>query len=86
MSPEVTEEDLPGAIDKVSTFITSKGGSVTAVDNWGKRKLAYPIHRFREGNYILSQIKLDPQTTAELEANLKMSENILRHLLIRLNN
>ena len=84
ISPEVAEEDVPGTIDKVSEFITSRGGDVTAVDRWGKRKLAYPINRFREGNYVLSQIKLEPEITAELEANLKISEDILRHLLVRL--
>lgn len=83
ISPEVPEDDVPGTIDKVSEFITSRGGDVTAVDHWGRRKLAYPINRFREGHYVLSHIKIEPETTSELEASLKISEDILRHLLIR---
>jgi len=86
ISPEVAEEDVPGTIDKVSEYITANGGEVTQVDRWGKRKLAYPINRFREGNYVLSRFKIKPGVTAELEANLKMSETILRHMLIRLDN
>ena len=86
ISPEVAEEDVPGTIDKVSEYITSNGGEVTQVDRWGKRKLAYPINRFKEGNYVLSRFKIKPGVTAELEANLKMSETILRHMLIRLDN
>lgn len=83
VSPEVAEEDLPGAIDKVAEFITARGGEVTEVNRWGKRKLAYPINRFREGNYVLSRFKFQPGMTTALEANLQMSENILRHLLVR---
>jgi len=84
VSPEVPEEELPSHIDKISEFITNKGGSVTEVERWGKRKLAYPINHFREGNYVLTRFKLEPGTTAELEANIRISEKILRHLLVRL--
>ena len=84
VSPEVPEEELPSHLDKISEFITNKGGSVTEVERWGKRKLAYPISHFREGNYVLTRFKLEPGTTAELEANLRISERILRHLLVRL--
>lgn len=84
ISPDVSEEDIPGTIDKVSDFITSRGGTITEVAHWGKRKLAYPIARFREGDYVLSRFKFKPEMAAELEANLKISEMILRHLLVRL--
>ena len=84
INPEVTEEDIPGTIDKVSDFITSKGGEITEIDRWGKRKLAYPINHCREGNYVLTRFKFEPGMTAELEAKLKISEMILRHLLVRL--
>ncbi|MDY6892630.1 MAG: 30S ribosomal protein S6 [Chloroflexota bacterium] len=86
ISPEVTEEDIPAAIDRVTSFITARGGEIAAVDRWGKRRLAYPIKRFREGNYVISQVKLEPGITTELEANLQISENILRHLLVRVDN
>ena len=84
ISPEIPEEDVPSTIDKVSDFISSRGGEITEVDRWGKRKLAYPINRFREGNYVLSRFKFEPGMTAALEANLQISEDILRHLLVRL--
>jgi small subunit ribosomal protein S6 len=84
ISPDVAEEDIPATIDKVSEFVTSRGGEITEIDRWGKRRLAYPINRFREGNYVLSRFKLEPGTTAELEASLQISETILRHLLVRM--
>ena len=84
MSPEVPEEEVPANIDKISDFITSKGGSVTQVDRWGKRRLAHPISHFKEGNYVLTKFKIEPAMTAELEASLRISEKVLRHMLVRL--
>lgn len=83
INPEVPEEEVPANIDRVSEFITARGGSVSEVNRWGKRKLAYPINHFREGNYVLTKFKLDPRKAAELEANLRISEKILRHLLVK---
>ena len=84
ISPDVADEDVPDTIDKVSEFITSRGGEVTQVDRWGKKKMAYPINRFNEGNYVVSRFKFEPGMTTELEASLKISEKILRHMLVRL--
>jgi len=84
ISPEVPEEELPTNIDKIGEFITSKGGTITQVDRWGKRKLAYTINHFSEGNYVLTKFKTEPAMIAELEANLRISEKILRHMLVRL--
>jgi len=84
ISPEVDEENIPTTVDKVTKFITGKGGTIVEVNRWGKRKFAYPIKHFTEGEYVLTQFKLKPKMTAELEANLQISEEILRHLLVRL--
>jgi small subunit ribosomal protein S6 len=85
ISPEVNDEALDTTIDNVSQFITRRGGTVSSVDQWGKRKLAYPLGRFMEGNYVLTQLKLKPTVAKELKANLQISEEVLRHLLIKLN-
>ena len=83
ISPEVAEEGLTATLEKISRFIVERGGSVTEVNQWGRRKLAYPIKKFMEGNYVLAHFKLEPRLTAELEASLGLSEEILRHLLVR---
>ena len=83
-SPEVSEEDLDAEIEKVSGLITQKGGEVVEVNRWGRRRLAYPIRRFREGNYVLTQLKIEPNLAVELDRNLQGLEEILRFLLIRL--
>ena len=83
LSPEVGDEEVPAAVEKISQFVTDRGGEVTEVNRWGRRKLAYPIRRHLEGSYVVSQLRLGPQTAAELEANLRISEDVLRHLLVR---
>jgi small subunit ribosomal protein S6 len=82
-SPEIAEEDINTAIERVNQFITQKGGLITEMNRLGRRKLAYPIKNFKDGNYTLTQLKLEPNQTAKLEANLKSWEDILRYLLVR---
>ena len=84
ISPELEEEKFSARIDNVSQLITGKGGVISEVEQWGKRKLAYPIRRSMEGNYVLIRLKLKPKLTKEFEASLQISEEILRHLLIKL--
>lgn len=84
ISPEVTDKVLDTTIDSVSQFIIKRGGIISDVDRWGKRRLAYPIKHFGEGSYVLTRFKLKPTLSQELEANLQISEEILRHLLIKL--
>lgn len=84
ISPEIADEDVPAALDRMGQFITDRGGTITEVNQWGRRKLAYPIQQFLEGNYVLTQFKIEPKMTAELEASLRLAEEILRHLLVRL--
>ncbi len=84
ISPEVGDEALDTTIANVSQFITGKGGIISEVEQWGKRKLAYPIQQFLESNYVLIQFKSSPTLNRELEANLQISEEILRYLLIKL--
>ena len=84
ISPEIADEALEATIDRVSHFITEKGGVISDVERWGKRKLAYPIKQFMEGSYVLIRFKLRPTLGKELEVKLQVSEEVLRHLLIKL--
>ena len=86
ISPEIEDEKFDTTIDKVSQFITERGGNISQVERWGKRRLAYPIQHFMEGNYVLSRFKLKPTVSKELQANLQISEEVLRYLLIKLSN
>jgi len=83
LNPEMTDEALDTKVNGISEFITGKEGVVDAVDKWGKKKLSYPINHFLEGNYILTRFKLSPARCKELEANLRISEDVIRHLLVK---
>jgi len=84
ISPEVADEKLATTIDNLAKFITGKGGVIDQVEQWGKRKLAYPIKHFMEGNYVLIRFKFKPGLTKEFKAHLLISEELLRHLLIKI--
>jgi small subunit ribosomal protein S6 len=83
LSPELAEEDIPAAIDRLSRLIVDRGGELKDVNRWGRRKLAYPIKNHLEGNYLITQVSLDPGRTSDVEAGLHISEEVLRHLLLR---
>jgi len=82
--PEVADDALDPLINNVTQYITGKNGTVIEIARWGRKKLAYPIKHVLEGNYILIKFKLDPAANKELETNLKISEKIIRYLLIKL--
>jgi small subunit ribosomal protein S6 len=84
LRPELSEEKLTAAIENVKKFITGKGGVISDTKSWGKRRLAYPIKHSTEGNYILFKFTMKPNQNRELETNLRISEEVLRHLLVKL--
>ena len=83
ISPELDEQETSGATDRVSGFIAERGGSVTSQEQWGVRKLAYPIQGYHEGNYVLTRFTSEPNLASELDANLVSSSEVIRHLLVK---
>jgi len=84
INPEVVDERLEAVVDSVSRFVTGKGGELSNIERWGKKRLAYPIKHFAEGSYVLVRFKLKPAFTRELDTNLRITEEVLRHLLVKL--
>lgn len=84
--PNIDEQGVTAVVDKVSQFVKSGSGEVTSIDVWGRRTLAYPIKNHREGIYVLFQAKISPSAITELERNLKLSEEIIRYLLVKTEN
>lgn len=81
ISPRVAADDVVNAIERVNALVQSSGGEVVAVDNWGRRRMAYPIKHFFEGTYVLATLRMEPAAAAPLEAALVISSEVLRHLL-----
>jgi small subunit ribosomal protein S6 len=84
ISPEAEDEQVESVVERVSQLVTSRDGTVVETNPWGRRKMAYSIRSFSEGNYILSKIELDPDKVKEIEAVLGLDEDIIRHLVVRL--
>lgn len=82
--PEAEEEDVAAVVEKLGQIIVDSGGQVTRTDMWGKRKLAYPIRKFKEGYYVFMQTQLEQEGIEELERNLKLTEEIIRYLFVRI--
>jgi small subunit ribosomal protein S6 len=83
LSPEIGDDVIESSIEKVQQSVTSRGGEIKEVKHWGRRRLAYPIQRHMEGNYVESQVRLDPEQISSLEANLRISEEVIRHLIVK---
>jgi small subunit ribosomal protein S6 len=84
LRPDLSEEKLTASIENIKKFITGKGGVISDTKSWGKRRLAYPIKHAIEGNYILLNFTMKPDQNRELETSLRISEDVLRHLLVKL--
>ncbi|MEJ2739617.1 MAG: 30S ribosomal protein S6 [Dehalococcoidia bacterium] len=83
INPEVSDEELPQVIEKMSQSVANAGGNVVEVAQWGRKRMAYPIRRFAEGNYVFNRIELEPVKVKEIEANLRLSDEVLRHLVVK---
>ena len=83
LAPDLPEDGVTAAMERVTSLITNRGGEITKVDNWGRRRLAYPIRRHLDGYYTVVRFRLASNLTDELERNLRLSEQVLRHLIVR---
>lgn len=77
------EVDLSKAEQKVTKLVTDNGGKVIATDNWGKRKLAYPIKKQEHAVYVFYTLELDSDKPAKLEAVLNITDEVIRYLLTK---
>jgi small subunit ribosomal protein S6 len=83
LNPEVSEEQTQAILNRVEQIVATHGGQIVQVNKWGRRRLSYPIEHHRDGNYIFLDMILTPETVAELDRTLRVSEEVLRHLMKR---
>ena len=87
LSPVLSPEEFSGTLERIKDVITQNGGDITQEEQWGMRRLAYPIRRagqtYLEGNYILTRFSTDTTVPRELEPHLTLSEDVLRFLVVR---
>jgi len=81
LRPDLEDDKLQAAVEKVTRAIVNGGGSLSKVSPWGKRRLAYDINRHREASYFLIHFDIEPSQVREIERGMLISEEILRHLV-----
>ncbi len=77
------DEARKAVVDRFNGMIESNGGKVEKVDEWGKRRLAYPINYKTEGYYVLVNFEAEPEVPREIERNLQIAESVLRYLVVK---
>jgi small subunit ribosomal protein S6 len=80
---DLSDEDQATQLATIQGWIETAGGKVLQVDRWGRRRLAYPIAKQRDGYYAIMKAELPPNAPADLERNLRIAENVLRYLITR---
>jgi small subunit ribosomal protein S6 len=83
LRPDVADDKSQALIDRTTRGIATSGGQIVKVAPWGRRRLAYPIDRHREGSYHIILFEAPPEAITELEHTLLITEEVLRHLVTR---
>jgi small subunit ribosomal protein S6 len=83
LNPDMEEEAVETKVNDIGQFITTREGVITDTQKWGKKKLSYPVKHFLEGNYVLVKFQAKPARAKELDASLRISEEVIRHMVIK---
>lgn len=84
LKPEQDDDTYNALVEKFTGIIAAEGGETTNVNRMGRRKLAYEVKKkFREGYYVLINYTAEPSVTDELERNFKISDDVIRYLIVK---
>ena len=83
LSAKIEDEERAAMVEKVQAMITTAGATITNVDEWGKKQLAYEIQKMKEGYYYFIQFDADGTVPAEIESRIRIMENVIRYLCVR---
>lgn len=84
LRPDLDDEAADAAVERVTGVIEQNGGQLDEVSRWGKRRLAYELNGFRDGNYTVVTFQMEPGTTQEIERLLEINEDVMRYIIVRL--
>lgn len=81
--PNIEEEAKKALVERFNAILTDNGAEITETKDWGKRRLAYEINDFRDGFYQILYVKSEPAAVEEFSRLAKISEDIIRHMVIK---
>ena len=83
LNAKIEDDVRVATVEKVKEYVARYGGTVTNVDEWGKKRLAYEIQKMKEGFYYFIQFEADATAPAEIERHVRIMENVIRYLCVR---
>lgn len=83
LAPTIPDDMIEGSVERVNGIISNRGGSITKSDIWGRRRLAYPLQDHREGIYVHVNVECAANATRDIESQLRITDEVLRHLVVR---
>ena len=83
VSAKIEDEERAAVVDKCKALIERFGGTITNVDDWGKKRLAYEIQKMKEGVYYFIQFEAESSAPAEIESRIRIMDNVLRYLVVK---
>jgi small subunit ribosomal protein S6 len=83
LKPDAPDERAAAVIDRTTRYVVASGGQIVKVAPWGRRRLAYPIDRYRDGSYHIVVFESPAEAIAEMERSLQITEDVLRYLVTR---
>ena len=83
VNAKIEDDARAAVVEKAKAYVTRFGGTVTEVEDWGKKKLGYEIQHMKEGFYYFIQFEAEATCPAELEKRVRIMENVLRYLVVR---
>ena len=82
INPTLEEEDRQATLKRIDNAIVSQGGTVDNIDEWGKRKLAFEVDRLTDGDYILIDFHVKPDSIAEIDRVLRITDAVKRFMIV----
>ena len=83
LSSAISDEERTSALERVKEYITRAGGTITNVDEWGKKKLAYEIQKMSEAYYVFIQFEAEASVPSQVEASVRLMEQVIRFLIVK---
>ena len=83
VSAKIEDDERAATIERVKEIITKHGGTITNVDEWGKKRLAYEVQKMREAFYYFIQFEGQSTVPAEIESRVRLMENVVRYLVVK---
>lgn len=83
VSAKIEDEERAAVVDKCKALIERFGGTITNVDDWGKKRLTYEIQKMKEGFYYFIQFEAESSAPAEIESRIRIMDNVLRYLVVK---